>query len=102
MKNGITQHYWAAGKEAQALHLAEWTEARRREGRLTILPNTETQQFIQLQKMIWSMTMIGLTAAAGAVIGIVALMIYHFNWWVIPALISAVGLGILIKKLGFR
>ncbi|MEN6391057.1 MAG: hypothetical protein ABFD04_11630 [Syntrophomonas sp.] len=78
--------------EEQEPTQAQWAETRRRERR-----QTELDEELQMMKIEGIMTGVGICAAVLAGIGILALMIYHLNWWVVPALASAIFLGWIIR-----
>lgn len=75
----------------QAEQLQAWIETRRRGRRVQIVP--KTQEEIEMARLLGIMDGIGITVGVMAVIGLLALLVYHISWWVLPAVASATALG---------
>ena len=106
-KPAITQHYWNRyrvepicpahkprynGDAEQAEYLRQWTEKRRRRQRLQVVPRTEVTEEEHKQRIERAMYLVGLPCSVLALALTIFLLIVHFGFWTIPALLSAWGL----------
>lgn len=94
MRNkAITQSYWRKYEdEEQAEYLRQWTEKRRRRQRLQVVPRTEVTEEEYVQRIERAMYLVGLPCSVLALGITIFLLIVHFGFWTIPALLSAAGL----------
>lgn len=84
----------------QEVILKDWVQGRKRKRRVQIDPWTE----MTMEERLEAVRIEGMVDGVGYVIFficgafVLALLIYHFNWWTVPALISAGLLGCCLRK----
>ena len=89
---GFNSYYEGAEDAGQAEHLQQWANARRREKRVQVIPKTELSEEAQIERLLRLMYLVGMPCAVLAAGLTIFLLITHFGWWTVPALLSAYGL----------
>ena len=80
--------------------LSDWIASRKRERRVQPIEWEMTEQDkFELARMLGRMDALGLVFAAIVAGLILAILIYHFNWWVVPSLAGAGLIGWATRKL---
>ncbi len=89
MPKAITQHYY----DGQAQGLQEWTEARKRERRVQVIPRTEITEAEEISLIVESIDVIGRPIMWAAIVGVLVLMLVnHYGWAIVPMVGALVGL----------
>lgn len=85
----------------QEKRLREYTEARKRQRRVTFTPKTETQEEIEMARIDGFMTGIGLGAIGTIITVTLALLIHYQGWWVLGLAVSIPGIVFCGRELGW-
>lgn len=85
----------------QEKRLREYTEARKRQRRVTFTPKTETQEEIEMARIEGFMTGIGLMASVVAIVAALALIVHYFNWWMLIVIGCVTGIVLCGRELGW-
>lgn len=78
MEKVITGHFLRPGEERQALHLAQWMEARKSEEQMKLISPTESRESIEITLLLRRMALVGIPVIISVVTVVIILVVHNF------------------------